>query len=1663
MSINCDNFFTELAKSVDDVNLTIIDNMTDPNMKYDRICLQNDVTSDFFYETLTKCWHRVISDFSSHSDCGSSSILPIIYKIGSMATTPGPESQSDPDSFFEFLFEAESECKLDLNVQITLFNLSKVYMSGCKCHKMSVLKNIGQKYFQKYFPIYASDPEVRSYVMNKLTQILDHIDKHLNTIDTSKLKNPELVNKLKSQLSTIKTSLSESFKPKSNVHLQHALDQIRETVQKIRESDTDKIYSAISAKVLLYVETISEYLRMIFPAIQERVQKAVDQINPVLESATKSAELIPSEPVLKDHLNQIKSNIITLSQTITADKIKPIIESTKQLVADTREKIRAMNIHTSFHHENLFSKLRSELKVIKYHLREIFLESKKMRHDLISKIKSNIKSIQSQISSLNLPDSDVREIKQLLAKISKKFNFKENIIQLLDLVEEKGRILRHKYSNSDIVNTFNKQIKDLRSYVSELKCPVTKENLEHIVESINNLISTISSKVKTGGNNTMESIQQDPVFQEIRHLLEKIKTKLYSREHIVQKIDILKEKIKQLRYKYPVSDKLNIINQQVKDLMAYASEFKNSITKENLEHIKSAITKSIESIKSDIPEMNELKSDIDQLKSHLANIYHTNHAEIKQLILRTKAKLQAINTKTSHQYEKFINIIMTKLDKIESHLRETRVPEKFGSIVEHIKQQLERARDDPKFRELKHLVEKININDSKERILHELHPIIERIKILHQQHPSDDILNNLQQIKTQLKPYMVDLQSSSSSLWEESRRVQRSSIDSIKSQISTTDFPELKQLVDKINLHDSKEQLLQKLDLITERIKTLRQQHPSDSVLNDIHQRIESVVSDLKPELEHFVKSLDSIQSTNPEIQELKSTVHSIQSKLREIHLSAQKEIDVLVLKAKAHLNKVRQTDLNVYYKNIFDKVSVWLDRIKTKISEVSSSVVPQTKSKLDSISEKLKSIQPKNTYDKQLLDKIKSMVDHAKNKLGSPNEIDSIIRSIQTHIDQFARSPEFKKLPQLGEIKTSLSQIQQKIMTGGHGLEQSHSNIRNNIKERINVIINSFTQYINSGEMTEAKAFYKKLVDSVASKLTMIYGFSVGGELDKLIPDELGSLKTFFIRVISVYYENLHPIIWAQILKSMINNFMVDLPHTPDELFQFCSKYLLLNSGPFILKILQMIRPVLSPELATKYNLTKLSYPLLNSKEIGLIFDRAVIDWSMYKIMLNASASVGHVCIAYRTDNPTEAIVIKVIKPVSIAQTCWEYKTLYDVYPSGSCERSFVQSIIKSNGRELNSQNEMKNIKKGNEYYTGTYADVFGYKEIDAKIASIENKPGVVKPECWYALAMTMAPGMPLSKLIEADSLTADTPYRANLHRCLDLLMYKFILGIIKGGFYHGDLHGGNIFYSFSKRQLTLIDWGSVGELDIFSTDSDTLKLIDIIVMSVFYNFDGILDVLTDILNTKCVGGDDPKQGFIDKNSTDYVKFKSELHGYREQNIRSEDKRHAMSSQYKLDLFSPDRIKAESKDLPKNGNIKQDVVIDSVYSYLELNPPTPEVVVKNEERDVLPVFTHTVGDHTSLSFSGALSLIIKFYATSGINIAIKFTEFYEFQKGYALLLGVLNKTGYSSYRLGMAMKEAIIRLGNIPELSNVSTVYHAINTYRSESAEYEKIKKSVK
>ncbi|AGC01725.1 putative protein kinase [Acanthamoeba polyphaga moumouvirus] len=605
----------------------------------------------------------------------------------------------------------------------------------------------------------------------------------------------------------------------------------------------------------------------------------------------------------------------------------------------------------------------------------------------------------------------------------------------------------------------------------------------------------------------------------------------------------------------------------------------------------------------------------------------------------------------------------------------------------------------------------------------------------------------------------------------------------------------------------------------------------------------------------------------------------------------------------------------------------------------------------------------------------------------------------------------------------------------------------KNKNRDEITTIIKmDYSQAKSFVKNLTENSFKKEFFDNLSKNLQDIYSLSIISELNTNIPDDLGMMKNFFTKIIEKYYNVLHPIIWAQILYNILDNIFIELPYTNDEIFQFISGNILKNSGPFILKIIQFIKPMLTPDQISKYSLKNITYPKLNDKQIDFVLEKIIHDYETYDILENYSASVGHICKLQKLSNPNEKVIVKIIKPLSVIQSCWEYKTLINIFPKNTCEYSFIKSLLESNGKEFNVFNEINNINKAHENYTCSYKSIFNL-DIEANLTTIKYLPNILKDKYWFAFCMSLAPGISLDKLLNQKIVLNDTHYRANLHRCLDLLVYKFVYNIIKNGFYHGDLHSGNIFYCHELSQLTLIDFGCVNEIDLYSNDSSIQIILDILIMSIFYNYDGILDKLTKYVNDKC---DENK---ININSKSYSVFKEKLRSYKTQNILN---RNEIQKRYLIhndQIFGKQRISEENlMEKPIKFNHIENKN-ESIYKYLDLEDNISDSHIY--ESNTILNNSISKNNNYDICLSDILEKITKFYLANGVNIAIRFTEFYEFQRSYLLLVNVLKSFGYDDIRMSYIINKAIINWKNIPELLHLTTTIRVAKIYLQEKKLY--------
>ena len=314
----------------------------------------------------------------------------------------------------------------------------------------------------------------------------------------------------------------------------------------------------------------------------------------------------------------------------------------------------------------------------------------------------------------------------------------------------------------------------------------------------------------------------------------------------------------------------------------------------------------------------------------------------------------------------------------------------------------------------------------------------------------------------------------------------------------------------------------------------------------------------------------------------------------------------------------------------------------------------------------------------------------------------------------------------------------------------------------------------------------------------------------------------------------------------------------------------------------------------------------------------------------------------------------------------------------------------------------------------------------------------------------------MSVASILEEPDVYLDKgQFEAALHRGMDLLVNRWIFTIINDGMYHGDLHAGNIFFSFEDRVMTIIDWGAVGVINIFERSKALNLLRHIIIYAIWNNFAGILDSITEYLN---------ESGFpIDTTSAEYRKIREELEAREIKNIElSLTETVSSRDQYKQ-IFGSRRIDSETpltcdskKYKPRTSNQKL-----NIYSYYDVDNDT-HCEVRDAQNPVMWEQTTAIGEEQT-DLTTVLNRLFEFYSTQQINLQSRFPELVTFQKAYALLTGVMKQINYNPFRFKTAVEKASFNWKHLPRLINIDIVVKLASLFMSEKKRYEKLEEDAK
>lgn len=264
----------------------------------------------------------------------------------------------------------------------------------------------------------------------------------------------------------------------------------------------------------------------------------------------------------------------------------------------------------------------------------------------------------------------------------------------------------------------------------------------------------------------------------------------------------------------------------------------------------------------------------------------------------------------------------------------------------------------------------------------------------------------------------------------------------------------------------------------------------------------------------------------------------------------------------------------------------------------------------------------------------------------------------------------------------------------------------------------------------------------------------------------------------------------------------------------------MLKGAGPYLLKMLQLFGDnVNDPELksalnAVKSELAPIPVELRNAQFSRIIQDSGGKIASLQGIRSLGAASVGQTFLAKAVDGEgkDKEVVVKLLRPGIVERAARERRFMEDVAQGIPGMEATFGGIADQIEGELDLCNEAANVRKGDIYNHIGSMDVHAMKLMDSV------------PESSTYMVIERAPGSPMSKYIK---LCSDAKLKPGFDpvvmgprmakQLYDLSTKWFEEAMFGSGFYHGDLHAGNIMFDGDANDaglLTAIDFGNAKTL---------------------------------------------------------------------------------------------------------------------------------------------------------------------------------------------------------------------------------------------------------
>ncbi|MBU6195038.1 MAG: hypothetical protein KGP02_09120, partial [Burkholderiales bacterium] len=264
----------------------------------------------------------------------------------------------------------------------------------------------------------------------------------------------------------------------------------------------------------------------------------------------------------------------------------------------------------------------------------------------------------------------------------------------------------------------------------------------------------------------------------------------------------------------------------------------------------------------------------------------------------------------------------------------------------------------------------------------------------------------------------------------------------------------------------------------------------------------------------------------------------------------------------------------------------------------------------------------------------------------------------------------------------------------------------------------------------------------------------------------------------------------------------------------------MLKGAGPYLLKMLQLFGDnVGDPQLksalnAVKSELAPIAVELRNAQFSKIIQDSGGKISSLQGIRSLGAASVGQTFLAKAVDDKGKdvEVVVKLLRPGIVERAARERRFMESVAQGIPGMEATFAGIADQIEGELDLRNEAANVRKGDIYNHIGSEDVRAMKLMESV------------PESSTYMVIERAPGSPMSKYIK---LCADPKVKLGFdpvvmgprmaQQLYDLSSKWFEEAMFGSGFYHGDLHAGNIMFDGDANEnglLTAIDFGNAKTL---------------------------------------------------------------------------------------------------------------------------------------------------------------------------------------------------------------------------------------------------------